>query len=212
MQMNAVGSRLASLPVGLPKEEVKGLADVSLRNDLVSLGPLLPEDVGTIFLWLNDAQAARLDLAFRPLDWAGYMAWLADLAKNSTRVFFAIRNVQESRLIGFLSLSSIHSVHRSAELGVRIGGEAERGRGYGRAALQLGLGYAFDHLNLNRVQLTVFADNTRAIGAYETVGFEHEGRMRRAAFIDGKWTDVLMMAALRPPARPVLAAVGGLPD
>ncbi|HEY1614601.1 MAG TPA: GNAT family protein [Rhizomicrobium sp.] len=207
--MNAVAPRLATLPAGLPRETIGALADVSLRNEMVSLGPILPDDVGPVFLWLNDAQAARLDLAFRPLDWASYMAWLADLAKNPSRVFFVVRDALEPRLLGFLTLSSIHPVHRSAELGIRIGGEAQRGRGLGKAALRLGLSYAFDHLNLNRVQLTVFADNTRAIRAYEAVGFEHEGRMRHAAFIDGQWTDVLVMAALRPGSKPTLVASGG---
>jgi len=34
--------------------------------------------------------------------------------------------------------------------------------------------------------------------AYERVGFEQEGLMRRAAFVDGSWADVIVMAVLRP--------------
>jgi ribosomal-protein-alanine N-acetyltransferase len=183
------------------------LAQLSLRNQTVTLGPLLPDDIPRVFHWMNDVEAASTDLAFRPLDWSGYLAWLADLSKNPTRVFFSIRSVVEPRTVGFLTLSNIHAVHRSAELGLRIGNEAERGRGFGRSAVQLALVYAFDHLNLMRVHLTVFAQNTRAIRSYESVGFELEGRLRRAAFIQGKWTDVLLMSVLRPASRPSLVAL-----
>lgn len=209
--MNAVELRDAASLKRLPKESVTALGRNSLRNQTVTLGPLLPEDLTTIFLWLNDTEAAALDLAFRPLDWTGYVAWLADLGKNPTRVLFAIRSALEPRILGFLTLSNIHQVHRSGELGLRIGAEAERGRGYGKAATALALDYAFDHLNLNRVHLTVFAHNTRAIRAYEATGFEVEGRLRRAAFIQGQWVDVLLMAALNPASRPVLRSVESPP-
>jgi len=44
----------------------------------------------------------------------------------------------------------------------------------------------------------VFAHNARAIGSYRAAGFEEEGRLTHAAFIDGNWVDVVIMAALRP--------------
>jgi RimJ/RimL family protein N-acetyltransferase len=89
-------------------------------------------------------------------------------------------------------------VHRSAELGIRVGRESDRGRGIGKAAVALALDYAWNHLNLLRVQLRVIADNPRAIGAYKATGFVVEGRHRAASFIGGRWQDVLTMAAFNP--------------
>jgi RimJ/RimL family protein N-acetyltransferase len=59
------------------------------------------------------------------------------------------------------------------------------------------LNYAFNELNLNRVQLTVNADNPRAVRAYQKAGFQEEGRAREAFFRDGRWQDMLYMAVLR---------------
>ena len=176
------------------------LAAVSMHNDRIAIGPLMPEDSASLFLWMNDVDAANLDLAFRPIDWASFQTWLADVGRNSTRVYFAIRRVEQSGIVGYIALSNINAVHRSAELGIRIGAAADRGKGFGKSALVLALNYAWRSLNLHRIQLSVFAHNTRAIRSYLAAGFEEEGRLMHAAFIDGQWADVVVMAALRPGA------------
>ena len=181
------------------------LSAVSLHNTQITIGPFMPEDAASLFLWLNDIEAANLDLAFRPMDWAAFQTWLADIGRNASRVMFAIRRVSHPPILGYLALTNIHAVHRSAELGIRIGADADRGKGYGQAAVALALKYAWNNLNLHRVQLTVFAHNTRAIGSYRAAGFEEEGRLTHAAFIDGHWVDVVIMAALRPGAVETMA-------
>jgi [ribosomal protein S5]-alanine N-acetyltransferase len=181
------------------------LSSVSLHDDEITIGPLMPEDAASLFLWLNDIEAANLDMAFRPIDWTQFQVWLADVGRNTTKVFFAIRKIAQPAIVGYLALTNINAVHRSAELGIRIGSAGERGKGYGRAAIGLALQYAFKTLNLHRVQLTVFAHNTRAIRSYTAAGFEEEGRLSQAAFIDGRWADVVIMAALRPEATETIA-------
>src|SRR5215469_2879388 len=176
------------------------LTAVSLRNEAVTIGPLLPEDTGSLFLWLNDVDAARLDLAYRPTDWLAFKAWLDELPRTQTQLVFAIRKVFEPQIVGFVVFKNIQLVHRSAEMGVRIGAESERGKGYGTKALMLAANYAWNHLNLHRLSLTVFAHNARAIAAYRTAGFREEGRLQDAAFIDGEWVDVIPMALVNPRA------------
>jgi len=46
------------------------------------------------------------------------------------------------------------------------------------------------------VQLTVFADNARAIHTYAKCGFIKEGLLRRAVFVDGEYKDVVVMSAI----------------
>ena len=70
--------------------------------------------------------------------------------------------------------------------------------GVEQEALGLTLDFCWNHLNLNRVQLVVFKHNARAVGAYKAAGFKKEGVLRKAAFIDGDWVDLVLMAALRP--------------
>jgi RimJ/RimL family protein N-acetyltransferase len=45
--------------------------------------------------------------------------------------------------------------------------------------------------------LTVYEYNERAIRCYEKSGFRHEGSMRQARYLDGKYYDELVMGILR---------------
>jgi [ribosomal protein S5]-alanine N-acetyltransferase len=169
-----------------------------LLGSRISIGPFVPEDFAAVFCWFNDVAAARLDLAYRPVDMMAHQQWWQGLSKDPSKVVFAIRKTSEPAIIGFVQITGINSVHRSAEMGVRIGEEKNRGQGYGAEALRLALDFCWNHLNLNRVQLSVLKHNGRAIAAYKAAGFRKEGRMRRAVFIGGEWVDLILMAALRP--------------
>lgn len=164
----------------------------------ITIGPFVPEDFGSLFCWANDTVAARHDFAFKPVDMMAHQQWWESLGKDPTKVTFAIRKTIEPAIIGYVQIAAINSVHRSAELGIRIGAEKNRGQGYGKEALALAVEFCWNHLNLNRLQLLVFKHNQRAAGAYKAVGFKKEGLLRKAAFIDGEWVDVILMAALRP--------------
>jgi putative acetyltransferase len=56
---------------------------------------------------------------------------------------------------------------------------------------------ADNFLGLIRVELEVYPDNVRAIRLYESCGFEHEGRKKKALWRHGEHQDILMMARLR---------------
>ncbi|HET7085015.1 MAG TPA: GNAT family protein [Rhizomicrobium sp.] len=175
----------------------RAIASVSPRSGNVAIGPALPDDIGNLFLWLNDAQAAQSDAHYQPVDPLAFKDWL-DRHTKAMPALFVIRSLEPARAVGFVLFKSLNPAFRAAELGVRIGAEQDRGKGHGGAAIALALDYAWDSLNLRRVWLTVFAGNNRAIAAYARAGFREEGVMRQAAFAGGHWHDVVMMAALNP--------------
>jgi ribosomal-protein-alanine N-acetyltransferase len=164
----------------------------------VTIGPVFPDDFGALFCWANDVAAARLDFAYRPVDLISHRQWCENIGKDPTKIVFAIRKIQEPAIIGYVQIMNINSVHGSADLGIRIGEERFRGQGFGKDALGLALNFCWNHLNLNRIQLTVFKHNQRALNAYKALGFKKEGVLRKAAFIDGERIDLIVMAALRP--------------
>ena len=72
---------------------------------------------------------------------------------------------------------------------------AWRGRGFGGTLIAAALDEAWV-TGLTRVELTVHADNAPAIALYERLGFAREGLIRRAAIIDGRAVDAILMARL----------------
>jgi putative acetyltransferase len=89
-------------------------------------------------------------------------------------------------------------------LGITVAPGAQ-GQGVGSALMQALCDYADRWAAVLRLELTVFADNQRAIGLYRKFGFEVEGRHRAYALRDGAYCDVLAMARLHPHP-PTLAA------
>ena len=56
------------------------------------------------------------------------------------------------------------------------------------------LQYFFRDVNLQKVQLSVYDFNTRAVASYRKCGFEVEGVRRNIAYVHGEWCDSIEMA------------------
>lgn len=85
----------------------------------------------------------------------------------------------------------------SATFGISIGDPNYLGKGYGRDAINVLLGWAFRIQNYRRIGLSTLVTNERAIRCYEAVGFRHEGRERQAEYCNGEYLDVVLMGILR---------------
>jgi L-phenylalanine/L-methionine N-acetyltransferase len=104
------------------------------------------------------------------------------------------------RLVGSAGLHAVGPQARRRHammLGIGVHPDAH-GRGVGAALMDALMRQADDWLGVLRIELTVFADNARAIRLYERFGFEHEGRMRGYALRDGRYVDAFAMARLHP--------------
>jgi RimJ/RimL family protein N-acetyltransferase len=155
-------------------------------------------DKGLLYEWIIDRELVMLNSAFHPVSELDHEAWVAAMMnKRSDLVIFVIEDSSNAAAIGTCQLLNINWRHRSAELQIRIGNASSRGRGLGTEAVRLLCQFAFADLNLHRIYLHVFANNARAIGAYEKAGFVREGLLRDAAHIDGQWVDIVPMGLIR---------------
>lgn len=102
----------------------------------------------------------------------------------------------EGRCIGTARLHSLDPENRRARFAIGIFSPNHWGRGLGTEATQLVLAYAFNVLQLHRVDLRVLAFNERAIACYEKCGFVKEGIEREGAWIGGQWQSDIMMSIL----------------
>jgi RimJ/RimL family protein N-acetyltransferase len=110
---------------------------------------------------------------------------------------FDVARLEDERIIGEGGLFDAFSSHRNAWLAIGIGERELWGKGYGTDAVNILLRFAFQELNLHRVNLNTFEYNARAIRAYEKIGFVHEGKMRDALRRDGRRWDMIFMGILR---------------
>jgi RimJ/RimL family protein N-acetyltransferase len=181
-----------------------------LKGERVGLRHPRAENLEAYLAWLNDLDVLQYVMRVRPMGRAEEEEWLANLHKRPDDLVLEIALLESGEAIGSCGFHRISSSNRSAGLGILIGDKSYWGRGYGREAMKLLCGYGFDLLNLNRIGLSVYAYNERAIRCYERVGFRHEGRRREARFWNGKYWDILDMGILESEWRSVRES--GSPD
>lgn len=103
----------------------------------------------------------------------------------------------EGRIVGILTLEGAkrRNVQHVALLGITVAKEW-RGHGIGRRLMTHAIEWARQTGILQRIELHVFARNEIAIALYESLGFEVEGRRRKAVIRDGETIDDLVMSLL----------------
>ncbi|MBL8103827.1 MAG: GNAT family N-acetyltransferase [Anaerolineales bacterium] len=170
------------------------------RGSLVRLASESPEVMAKSFLkWDGDSEAHRLGDSAPAQLWSEKKTkeYLEKNDEKSNQAFrFAIRTLDEDKLIGVTSLWVQSWAHSDAWLGIFVGERDYWGRGFGTDAMRLIVQYGFCELNLRRITLGLHSYNERALKSYLKVGFQLEGRIRGEVLKDGIRYDDLYMGLL----------------
>jgi len=117
-------------------------------------------------------------------------------AREMLKHMFVIVDSETDTPIGWCSLFMRIPENRRGMLAIMIGEKEYWGRGYGQEAIGLLLDYGFGILNLNSVELGVYAFNERAIRCYERIGFKRVGTTRESRIVGGEKHDTVLMDIL----------------
>lgn len=105
--------------------------------------------------------------------------------------------VQGGKFIGQCILHRFDHAARNCELGLTIGDRDYQNRGFGKDVVRLLTKYAFRLLNMEKVYLTTNGTNVRAQKSFAACGYVEEARLRRHIWLDGRFDDLVYMAAYR---------------
>lgn len=121
-------------------------------------------------------------------DSAGFDTYFESL--DDTRMVGLIARDNSTDLaIGIFTLSEIvRGAFQSAYLGF-YGLAGQVGRGLMTEALREALSFAFEELELHRVEANIQPENERSIALVKRAGFRKEGYSRKYLRIDGVWQD-----------------------
>ncbi|MGC4941701.1 GNAT family N-acetyltransferase [Kribbella sp. DT2] len=134
--------------------------------------------------WTDPARAAR------------FIAACKQMAVDGTGARLAVDRVSDGRFIGWCTVSQWNPDFRSASMGYCYT-EASWGQGYATEAGAALLGWAFDNLDLNRVQAEADTRNRGSARVLEKLGFVLEGTLREDCIVNGDVSDSWVYGLLR---------------
>lgn len=172
-----------------------------IYGERIRLRAIEREDIPRFVEWLNDPEVTAGLYINLPLASWDETRWFEGLSgrEAAERPLAVDARLPEGgwKHIGNVGLHSQEKIHRSAEFGIFIGEKAYWNTGYGTEATRLTVKHGFETLNLNRIYLTVYETNPRAVRAYEKAGFVREGVQRQAIYRNGRYIDMILMSILR---------------
>ena len=163
----------------------------------IYLSPFSDEDYILFTKWINDYETAKYLNQFSKVFTLEDEKDFVENARKSNKVYLSIVKQETDELIGNISLVNIDPVHKTATLGIMIGKNDEREKGYGTEAINLLLDYAFNHLNLNNIMLEVLDTNERARKCYLKCGFKELGVRKQSHYLEGISHDSIYMQILK---------------
>lgn len=134
---------------------------------MIRIRPYKSIDANTILSWCQDERA--------------FYQWTAGVMGEfpiTDNKFSFVENLMpftafaENGVLGFFTYRNPNDNMDELRMGFVIVDPNERGKGYGKAMLQLGLKYAFEIYGAKKVSLGVFENNASAYHCYKAVGFD----------------------------------------
>ncbi|MEV5516716.1 GNAT family protein [Streptomyces flaveolus] len=124
------------------------------------------------------------------------------MEQEGTGARLAVDRVSDGAFIGWCTLNSWNPDFRSASLGYCYD-ESAWGQGYATEAARALLGWAFDTLDLNRVQAEADTRNVASARVLEKLGFVREGTLREDCVVNGDVSDSWVYGLLRREWQPL---------
>lgn len=134
---------------------------------MLRIRPYKTADAETILSWCRDERTFY--------QWtAGVMGEYPITVKEFGFVenLMAFAAFDETGIQGFFTMRNPREFLEELRFGFVIVNPDKRGKGYGKAMIELGLKYAFDIYGAKKVSLGVFENNLPAYHCYKAVGFE----------------------------------------
>lgn len=114
---------------------------------------------------------------------------------DTTRYDFMIIE-PDGHIIGETVINQINWKLRSANFRIAIFHPNDRGKGIGSWVIEKTRDFAFEKLNLHRLELDVFSFNPRAEKSYIKAGFKREGVLRDSIMDKNEFADDILMSIL----------------
>lgn len=168
----------------------------------IRLRPLTAEDAGILQKWYVDREFRVAYDEYNSVDLDAIRAEISQTNKDvrdpkTDKVVYMVTRKADGRPIGLACLRQIDRLNGNAELALGIGEKDMMLAGYGVDILIVLLDILYYELGLEKAYLRVYEHHQLGLKSALSFGFVSEGKMRRQAFLEGKYVDIWILGLLR---------------
>lgn len=145
--------------------------------------------------WMNDPEVTQYLLNTTGVTPGMEEEWMDRVQKRDNDFVWAVME-DSGRHIGFSGIHRINWRLRLGGTGTVIGEKSEWRKGYGSDAMRVRTKFAFETLNLHRLESEARIDNIGSQRALEKAGYRREGIARKKLYWGGRWYDTVLYAIL----------------
>ncbi|MDC1324828.1 GNAT family N-acetyltransferase [Flavobacteriaceae bacterium] len=159
---------------------------VVLQGSHIMLRPLELNDLSFLYAIENDKslwELSQTKTAYSKDILQKYLETSQKKSKDIKQLRMVITS-KTNESLGFIDLFDFDSQNNRAGVSIVIT-EANRGKGFGKDALKVLLGYSFKNLKLHQLYSNVLEDNIASVGLFESVGFVNVGLKKEWRFYNG---------------------------
>lgn len=145
--------------------------------------------------WRNSDSVKKYMFNDHTISEEEHCRWIESLRGSQRSISFII--IADKSPVGLVSIVNINPNHLTAEWGFYIYDTSMRGKGIGSLVLYKILEYAFDVLNIEKLNCEALENNPDVIRLYKKFGFLEEGIRRKMILKNGVRLDVVALGMLK---------------
>lgn len=167
-----------------------------IKGKIVTLRAIEERDLEMIREMFNDCELENLVIgwAFPVSSMAQKQWWLNNYSDQKNHRF--VIETEEDGAVGIATLTNIDWKNRVANHGIKLANRQNRTKGIGTDTVMAIMRYAFDELQLHRLEGSWFAFNAPSVGLYKKCGWREEGVKRSCIFKNGEYRDLTISGIL----------------
>lgn len=169
-----------------------------IETDIVLRAPE-PGDIDVLYRWENDPEIWHVSNTLTPF--SKYI--LEKFIENAHLDIYQVKQLRlmidvketgmPARTIGTIDLFDFDPYHLRAGVGILIGDQSDRNKGFATLALKKLIRYCFDTLQLHQLYCNITLGNEDSLKLFEKCGFKITGRKTDWIRITGKYTDEMLL-------------------
>lgn len=170
---------------------------MNIKGKFVTLRAIEREDLELMRGMLNDPEIENLVVGWAfPISKYQQEKWYENNINNNNSLRFIIETPEDGA-IGLATLTDIDWKNRRATHGIKLANKKSRTKGVGTDTVMAIMRYAFDELQLNRLNGSWFETNIASQKLYTKCGWQVEGKQREYVYKNGKYRDLVIVGVLR---------------